>query len=158
MPGVTGLCVKGGGASRMGAVLSVRKNTSKGGRIVAVKVSGKIVYVKPEKTEKGHYYKRLQLFSESNGHPATLESVTDMSNQDWQFGANVDLEVSLQVYQGKKGLAYSFTHWGNQGGGQKGKAYEKDEKEVTGAVNNLPPVDGSGAGGGAKSAGGKFGG
>jgi hypothetical protein len=83
---------------------------------MAVRVSGKIVFVKPEKSENGKHYKRLQLFSQGNGHQAVLESVTDMSNAEWEFGKEVDLEVALQVYQGKRGLGYSFTYWGNQSG------------------------------------------
>lgn len=137
----------------MAAVPSARKNTSREEKTVAVKVSGKIVFVKPEKTEKGRYYKRLQLFSESNGHPATLETVTDMSNRDWAFGADVDLEVSLQVYQGKKGLGYSFTHWGNQ----KGVESEGSKREVNG-VAALPPQGGDPVAGGAGKSGAKFGG
>lgn len=82
---------------------------------MALTINGKVVFVKPEKSENGKHYKRLQVFSEGNGHPASLENVTDMSNSDWQFGKEVSLEVSLQVYQGKKGLGYSFTYWGNQG-------------------------------------------
>lgn len=121
---------------------------------MAVRVSGKVVYVKPEKSEKGHHYKRLQLFSESNGHPATLETVTDMSNRDWAFGEVVDLEVSLQVYQGKKGLGYSFTHWDNQGGGVKRDVGTKDVNGVA----SLPPQGGDPVAGGAVKSGGKFGG
>jgi len=75
-------------------------------------ISGKVVYVKAEQMENGKHYKRLQIFSDGNGHPATLENVTDMSNQEWAFGKEVNLPVSLQVYQGKKGLGYSFTYWG----------------------------------------------
>lgn len=91
-----------------------------------IRVTGKVVFVKPEKTDQGRHYKRLQLFSDGNGHPATLENVTDYSNGEWAFGKEVDLEVSLQVYQGKKGLGYSLTYWGggapSAGGGEPGSA------------------------------------
>jgi hypothetical protein len=77
-----------------------------------ISVSGKIVHIKEEKTEKGQRYKRLQLFSDGNGRMASLENVTDMSNGEWVHGADVVLPVSLQTYQGKKGIGYSLTHWG----------------------------------------------
>lgn len=81
-----------------------------------IKISGKIVYVKSEKTEKGRQYKRLQLMTDHGGTaPASLENVTDMSNSDWVFGAMIELPVSLQVYQGKNGLGYGFTYWGGLG-------------------------------------------
>lgn len=82
-----------------------------------IKISGKIVYVKSEKTEKGRHYKRLQLMTDHGGlAPASLENVTDMSNSDWVFGAMIELPVSLQVYQGKNGLGYGFTYWGQSTG------------------------------------------
>jgi hypothetical protein len=81
-----------------------------------ITVSGKIVYVKEDKTEKGQHFKRLQLFSEGNGRQASLENVTDMANENWNFGDAVTLPVSLQTYQGKKGIGYSFTYWGGRVG------------------------------------------
>lgn len=95
-----------------------------------IKITGKIVYVKSEKTEKGRHYKRLQVMTDHGGTaPASLENVTDMSNSDWVFGSNIELPVSLQVYQGKNGLGYGFTYWGNTDAGVATGSANEDQKK-----------------------------
>ena len=82
-----------------------------------LKVCGKIVYVKSEKTDKGRHFKRLQLLSNGGAGRASLYDVTDMANDDWAFGNEVEIPCSIDVYQGKRGIAFSLTHWGGAGSG-----------------------------------------
>lgn len=109
-----------------------------------LKVCGKIVYVKADKTEKGRHFKRLQLFSNRGPWRAVLFDVTDMGNEDWVFGSEVELPCSIDVYQGKRGIGYSLTYWG------------KGQDGIGGG--SPPPAIDPGPGPGSKSAGGKFGG
>lgn len=112
-----------------------------------LKVCGKVVYVKSEKTDKGRHFKRLQLFSNRGAGRAVLYDVTDMGNEEWAFGSEVELPCSITVYQGMRGLGYSLTYWG-KGSQDKG----------VGVAGGFPPPAGDpGPVGGAKS-GGKFGG
>lgn len=108
-----------------------------------LKVCGKIVYVKSEKTEKGRHFKRLQLFSNGGMGRAVLFDVTDMGNEDWALGSEVELPCSIDVYQGKRGIGYSLTYWG---------------KAQAAGVGGSPPPPPDSGGGGAKLSGGKFGG
>lgn len=96
------------------AVGNVRTNTSKG--VVMLKVCGKIVWVKSEKVEKTQRnFKRLQLYSNGGNGRAVLHDVTDMANEDWAFGSEVEIPCSIDVYQGKKGMGYALTYWGGRG-------------------------------------------
>lgn len=99
------------------------------------------------KTDKGRHFKRLQLFSNRGAGRAVLYDVTDMGNEEWAFGSEVELPCSITVYQGMRGLGYSLTYWG-KGSQDKG----------VGVAGGFPPPAGDpGPVGGAKS-GGKFGG
>lgn len=132
-----------GGRCLIRAVLGVRKNTSRG--VVMLKVCGKVVYVKAEKNEKnGRHFKRLQLLSNGGAGRAVLHDVTDMANDNWAFGSEVEIPCSIDVYQGKRGISYSLTHWGKQGGD-------------SGVVAGPAPGDPAATAGAVKS-GGKFGG
>lgn len=109
-----------------------------------LKVCGKVVYVKSDKVEKtGRHYKRLQLLSIGGGGRAQLYDVTDMANCDWKIGAEVEVPCSIDVYQGKRGLGFSLTHWGGALGGS---SVGDSVPSADGAVNT------------AKQSGGKFGG
>lgn len=125
----------------MGSAWLARIDFSKG--VVMLKVCGKVVFVKSEKTEKGRHFKRLQLFSNGGAGRAVLYDVTDMANDDWAYGAEVEMPCTIDVYQGKRGLGYSLTYWGKVEGG--------------GDLSSTPPPGGVPAATGAKS-GGKFGG
>lgn len=82
-----------------------------------LKVCGKVVFVKSEKNEKtGRHFKRIQLLSNGGGTGrAVLHDVTDMGNQQWVFGSEVEVICAIDVYQGKRGISYSLTHWGSSG-------------------------------------------
>lgn len=106
----------------MVAAWSVNECTLAG--VVMLKVCGKLVYVKEEKTDKGRHYKRLQLFSNGGAGRAVLYDVTDMGNESWSMGSDVELPCSIEVYQGKRGLGYSLTYWGKAVEGVSGSSGE----------------------------------
>ncbi len=80
-------------------------------------VRGKVVWVTEQQAPKtGRWYKRLQIQFAGNRGRLITQDVMDMSNGQYGIGDSVELPVSIDVFQGRRGVGYSLTHWGNDNG------------------------------------------
>lgn len=76
-----------------------------------ITMKGRVVYVKPEKSKAGKYYKRLQIQVGGQEERVSTFDVTDMSNSEWEFGREYELVVQVRPFQGKSGLGLNWTCW-----------------------------------------------
>lgn len=74
-------------------------------------MTGRVVYVKPERSSKGTQYKRLQVQMGGEGQRVRTEDVTDMSNSEWSYGEEYQIPVDVRPFQGKRGLGLNWTCW-----------------------------------------------
>lgn len=72
-----------------------------------LKISGKLVTVKSEKTKKDKPYKRLQLLTNGQQDTVSVQPVKDFQNRDHvkSIGKDVEFQVYAFPWVGKTGVA-----------------------------------------------------
>ena len=71
-----------------------------------IKISGKLVTEKQEKTKKDKLYKRLQLMTNGQQDTVSIQAVKDFKNRDHSkmIGKDVEFEVYAFPWVGKQGV------------------------------------------------------
>jgi hypothetical protein len=71
-----------------------------------LKISGKLVTVKQEKTKKDKIYKRLQLMTNGQQDTVQIQNVKDFQNRDHSkmVGKEVEIQVYVFPWVGKSGV------------------------------------------------------
>lgn len=103
------------------------------------RVAGKIVFIKTEKSDKGVHYKKLQILQNGGQQRADLVDLTDMSNSDWDYGAEIDLPVSVRAWVGKNGAGLNITYWGKANGAGEKTSSAGAKNGASGAVSGSKP-------------------
>jgi len=73
-----------------------------------LKIQGKLLTIKEEKTKKDKVYKRLQLMTNGQQDTVQIQNVKDFQNRDHAKNLNKDVEFPVYAFPwvSKNGIAY----------------------------------------------------
>lgn len=76
-----------------------------------ITMRGVVVFMEQLKSEKGRWYKRIQLQAGGMDRRVETYDVTDMANTEYVLGREYTLPVSARAFTGQRGAGINWTCW-----------------------------------------------